>query len=159
MARHLTHVIVHHSLSPDGVTRNADAIRRYHVEHNGWSDVGYHFLVELIGSCYESVTGRPITQNGAHCKELGMNRNSIGVCLIGNFDIAVPNPAQLAELVNLIKHLMSEYKIPARNVLGHREVGKLAGYDWEKIGRTGVRQYKTCPGTHFDMDELRRRLK
>jgi N-acetyl-anhydromuramyl-L-alanine amidase AmpD len=51
----------------------------------------------------------------------------------------------------MIEWLMNLYDIPVENILGHREVGKLAGHDW-RLG-----QFKTCPGKGFDMDKFRAR--
>ena len=53
-------------------------IRRWHVEDNGWSDIGYHYLIDRNGKVEE---GRPLEKAGAHVK--GRNANSIGISLFG----------------------------------------------------------------------------
>ena len=53
-------------------------IRRWHVEGNGWRDIGYH---HLIGRNGEHAVGRPETAIGAHVA--GRNSGTIGICLIG----------------------------------------------------------------------------
>lgn len=53
-------------------------IRRWHVEDRGWSDIGYHFLIDRDGTVVE---GRPIEKVGAHVK--GHNTNTIGISLFG----------------------------------------------------------------------------
>ena len=53
-------------------------IRRWHVEGNGWRDIGYH---HLIGRRGERAPGRPETAIGAHV--IGRNQGTIGICLIG----------------------------------------------------------------------------
>lgn len=53
-------------------------IKDWHVSDRGWSDIGYHFLIDRDGGV---ATGRPIERIGAHTK--GHNTGSIGVCLIG----------------------------------------------------------------------------
>ena len=45
---------------------------------NGWTDVGYHFVVLLDGTVQ---VGRQLKDTGAHC--YGQNKNSIGICYIG----------------------------------------------------------------------------
>ena len=55
-------------------------IRRWHVEGNGWSDIGYHYVIDRNGNIRE---GRPEQGLGAHVN--GRNANSIGICLIGGF--------------------------------------------------------------------------
>ena len=42
--------------------------------------------------------------------------------------------------------------IPQEHVIGHRDAGLMAGFDW----RRG--QYKTCPGRLFDTDAFQKRL-
>ena len=55
-------------------------LKRWHVEDNNWSDIGYHFVIDVDGTV---ATGRPVTRPGAHCR--GKNRRSIGVTLVGGF--------------------------------------------------------------------------
>jgi N-acetylmuramoyl-L-alanine amidase len=145
-------IVIHHSLTDDGNTLDWGAIRRYHIGTNGWDDIGYHYGVEKVDGGYEIVLGRLSDMSGAHCKELGMNMFAFGVCLVGNFD-EVPAPLpQLVKAERLCQYLINEYNIPIQNILGHREVGAMAGFDWKK------HQYKSCPGSQFDMDEFRKRL-
>jgi hypothetical protein len=143
------YIIIHHSLTKDGDTVSWGAIRRYHMEERGWDDIGYHFGIERINGRYEVLIGRMPNVVGAHCKELGMNSNAFGVCLVGNFDEAPPHPDQLFATQLLCAFLCREYHIPPANILGHRDIGLLIGYDW-KAG-----QYKSCPGKLFDIESFR----
>lgn len=54
-----------------------DEIRRWHVEERGWSDIGYHWVIERDGSLK---AGRPENIQGAHT--LGHNKD-IGLCMCG----------------------------------------------------------------------------
>lgn len=146
------YIILHHSLTADGSTVSWDAIRRYHVQERGWDDVGYHFGIEQIGDRYEILVGRMLTETGAHCKELAMNVVGLGICLVGNFDDAPPSGAQLVVLRKLVKSLQEVFGIQTSHVLGHREIGKLSGFDWT------AGQYKSCPGRQFDLNAFRSRL-
>jgi uncharacterized protein with LGFP repeats len=52
---------VHHTASSNDYTREQAAamvrgIYAYHVKSNGWSDIGYNYLVDRYGRAYE---GRP----------------------------------------------------------------------------------------------------
>ncbi|MDT0321733.1 peptidoglycan recognition protein family protein [Streptomyces millisiae] len=59
-------------------------IYRYHVESQGWRDVGYNFFVDKCGTVYEGRAGgvaEPV--QGAHT--LGFNHNSTGVAVLGTY--------------------------------------------------------------------------
>ena len=142
-------VIIHHSLTKDGIVADWEAIRKYHKEVNGWSDIGYHYGIERVGQGILLQVGRPESQTGAHCREMHMNLKSIGICVVGNFDLAPPGLEVMQFLVDIVKRKVAEYGIPFNAILGHREVGLMAGFDWRKG------QYKSCPGKHFNMDLLR----
>ena len=143
------YIVIHHSLTKDGQVNDWPAIRRYHIEMNGWNDIGYHLGVEDVGGQLVLQEGRAIGTVGAHCKEAGMNSWSIGVCVVGNFDVEPPSLAKLYFLRDLCFSLMENYGIPAQNVIGHRDAGLMAGYDWQRG------QFKTCPGRLFPLDSLR----
>lgn len=141
-------IVIHHSFTSDNVLlSDIEAIRKYHIEHNGWSDIAYHFIIDSIsntvGSNFnELLTGRPINIKGSHC--IGYNRNSLGVCVIGNFDLVAPSEEILRVLVDrFLRPYMEVYNIPIANIKGHRE---LTNFD------------RTCPGKLFDLDNLRGRL-
>ncbi len=86
-----TAIVLHCSASQWG---DAEAIRDWHASGNGWSDIGYHYVVlngrrasrlafdpELNGVVEP---GRREGVAGAHCKARGMNSISLGVCVIGS---------------------------------------------------------------------------
>ncbi|MFJ6214597.1 peptidoglycan recognition protein [Streptomyces sp. NPDC092296] len=82
-------VFVHHTATGnDYDCAEADAlirsIYRYHVQSNGWRDIGYNFLVDKCGTLYEGRSGgvaRPVM--GAHT--LGFNSDSTGIAALGTF--------------------------------------------------------------------------
>ena len=43
------YIIFHHSLTKDGTVVDWEAMRRYHEQVNGWSDIGYHYGIERVG--------------------------------------------------------------------------------------------------------------
>ena len=130
-----THIMLHHSLTDDSGSVSWGAIRRYHVETNGWRDVGYHFGVERIGDYNEVLLGRALDEDGAHCYQDLMNRIALGVCFVGNFDLAPPPDEMLRVTARHLRSIMSNLGIPAdeAHVRMHRQHAT----------------YKSCPGTKF----------
>lgn len=129
-----TKIILHHSLTDDGkLLSSFDAIKRYHMEHNGWSDIGYHFLLEYVGGKLIWEEGRDILTHGAHCLE--ENYTSIGICIVGNFD----KDFLTDEHVQMILQKQTELEILLDQnlpILFHREYAP----------------YKTCPGKNITYD-------
>ena len=124
--------IVHHSLTSDSQTVSWGAIRRYHKETNGWIEIGYHYGIELVGDSYEVLVGRPENIAGAHCK--GLNALSIGICFIGNFDLAAPSDEMMIRATEVF------YPILRRLVIVPEDIHPHSAY-----------APKSCPGTMFPM--------
>lgn len=144
---HWQYIVIHHSFTRDeATTRNWDAIRKYHKEINGWADIGYHFGLERDLSGIAVLEGRPLSMDGAHA--IGFNRNGIGICVVGNYDIDPPSADRLEVLRGLVTKLMVQFNIPVDNVIGHRETYLLRG----------VKVEKSCPGANFDMHAFRKSL-
>ncbi|MDX1687062.1 MAG: N-acetylmuramoyl-L-alanine amidase [Candidatus Promineifilaceae bacterium] len=112
LAGWLKTVIVHHSALE--FYQGPQAIQRLHMGQRGWADVGYHFLVDGLGQLYE---GRAFNVRGAHTG--GFNTGSVGVCLLGNFDVVRPATAQLETLRTLADHLREAYTVT--HLAGHRD--------------------------------------
>lgn len=121
--RKITEIILHCSATPEGRPVTVEDIRRWHVENNGWKDIGYHYIIYLDGSIH---TGRPEGTPGAHCK--GHNSQSIGICYIGGLDADGKTPkdtrtdAQRAALKQLTAELTARY--PEATIHGHNEFDK-----------------------------------
>ena len=105
-------------------------VRRWHIEDRGWSDIGYHFLVDRDGTISK---GRPVEQAGAHVA--GHNAEPIGISLFGGHGSDATDsfyehftPEQGAALRKLLDDLQGQY--PA--------ITKISGHN----------QYaaKACPG-------------
>lgn len=137
-----TNIIIHCSATKDSGTVSWGAIRDYH-KNKGWSDIGYHFGVELVGDEYEILAGRMADKQGAHCRAGGMNNRSIGVCCVGDYDNENPPEEMIKKCLVLTRYLMRTYGIKSDRVLGHRE----------------LEPAKTCPGAKFDMELFRAMLR
>ena len=115
--RKLTEIIVHCTATrPDfmaGQSTSAKVaeIKRWHVQDNGWSDIGYHYLIDRDGTV---ATGRPIERDGAHVQ--GRNAGTIGISLFGGHGSAETDdfsenftPDQDRALAGLIDKLRAKY--------------------------------------------------
>ena len=79
--RNINKIIIHCSATKPNMDIGADVIRDWHVNGNGWSDIGYHQVIRRDGT---PEAGRDIARSGAHCK--GHNHDSVGVCMVGGID-------------------------------------------------------------------------
>lgn len=89
----LNRVIIHHTAgaSDYNVSSIEDskvkvrAIQNYHMDNNGWIDIGYHFLVDKLGNNfagrYRAIL-KSYRPKGAHD---GVNSNSFGFCVLGYY--------------------------------------------------------------------------
>ncbi|NBN64121.1 N-acetylmuramoyl-L-alanine amidase [Pannonibacter tanglangensis] len=117
--RHVDTIVVHCSATPEGRPVDVQTIRRWHLAR-GWSDIGYHFVIDLSGRVH---TGRPIAQIGAHVA--GHNAGSIGICYVGGVDANLkPKDTRTIQqkhaLRELIASLCEEYP-SIKTVCGHRD--------------------------------------
>ncbi len=137
---------IHHTAQPadDGGDPAARLrqIQAYHIDSNGWCDIGYHFVVSQSGLVFQgrSDERRP----GAHVGN--QNSGNVGVCLIGNFQQQQVGEAQLNAAAAIVGWVSRTYGIPLERsvVKGHRE--------WPGQGTE-------CPGGDLlgKLDELLRR--
>ena len=123
--REITDIIVHCSATPEGKAYTVEDIRKWHKQQ-GWSDIGYNYVVELDGTVK---LGRDVDISGAHCE--GHNAKSIGICYVGGLENkpGVPTPkqkakdtrtdAQKAALFALLMDLRRLY--PKARIVGHRD--------------------------------------
>ena len=123
--RKLEKIILHCSATPKGRDVSVEDIRKWHVEGNSWSDIGYHFVIELSG---ELKIGRPLGRMGAHVR--GHNRGSIGVCYVGGMDRDMTTPmdtmnrAQEGTFRNLVVALRASWG--ELSLHGHNEFSSKA---------------------------------
>ena len=115
-------VVIHCSATPADMDVGAAEIRDWHVNDNGWRDIGYHWVIRRNGVVER---GRPEEQEGAHT--VGHNRASIGVCMVGGVRreggllVAEDNftVLQWESLRSLVRDLLRRF--PGAEVLGHRD--------------------------------------
>ncbi|MFD7867155.1 N-acetylmuramoyl-L-alanine amidase [Streptomyces sp. NPDC059783] len=113
---------VHYSAGPTSQT--VRQIQNYHMDSNGWSDIGYNFLVDHDGRIFE---GRGWDVVGAHAT--GHNTTHIGACFIGYDGDATPRALSALRALYL-------------------EANRRTGRTLEKTWHSGLSGQSTqCPGS------------
>lgn len=108
-SRRIDKIILHCTATRQGKDYTVDQVRSWHVDGNGWSDIGYHFLIRLDGTVEE---GRPIDRIGSHCT--GQNAHSIGIVYAGGLDSDgnpkdTRTPSQRSAMRSLVDYLKRKY--------------------------------------------------
>ena len=121
--RNIKEIIVHCTATPEGRVETVESIRNIH-KSQGWSDIGYHYLIYLDGSIH---VGRDVNIIGSHC--VGHNTYSIGVCYVGGVDKMMQpkdtrTQAQKKALIDVLKKLKTMY--PKAKIVGHRDYSSKA---------------------------------
>lgn len=135
-------IILHTSATPGDwwkgktVEEMAAEIRRWHVEGNGWKDIGYHRVFAPDGSM---ALGRSLWTVGAHCME--RNRGTLGLCMI---------PTATHNGVKTFSDYFTQEQWDAVHAY-IREVQELTDIKWV----TGHNDYapKECPGFKVETDD------
>lgn len=127
-------LVIHHT---SRVSMNVHEAHEFHQKQRGWSGVGYNFFIEKDGSIME---GRGLYV-GAHA--LGYNRETLGICVTGDFEVEEPTLAQMQAVTALCKQFLDDFNLLPSDVIGHKELEK---------------SDTLCPGKNFDMDEFRMSL-
>lgn len=113
-------IVVHCSATKPSQDIGASEIRKWHVEDNGWSDIGYHQVIRRNGAIE---LGRPLHVSGAHAQ--GFNQHSVGVCLVGGVDSS-NNPVNnfTAKQFDSLEITLDYWKriYSKAKVLGHRDL-------------------------------------
>ncbi len=132
----VTHLVVHHSASANESNDWPAVLRSFwvlHVRGNGWSDIGYNYLIDPDGVLYEGRAGGDGVL-GAHFS--GVNSGTMGVCMVGTFSTVAPTEASVDTLRRMLAWQAEKWKLDAGgqalhaasglmlNVIsGHRDAG------------------------------------
>lgn len=106
------YIVIHCADTPANMDIGAAEIRKWHVEDNGWNDIGYHFVIRRDG---RREKGRDLAITGSHVK--GFNSCSIGICLVGGMGGNNFTAPQFKELGKLVSEMKNKY--PKAEVVGH----------------------------------------
>jgi len=124
---------IHHSgnttnmhVQREDVVADLNGILAAHLQQN-YGDIGYHFIVDYAGRIWE---GRSLAFEGAHVS--GMNKQNMGIVLLGNFEEQEPSSDQIDSLFQLVDSLQCRYALPHGSIYGHCDLGQ-----------------SVCPGKHL----------
>ncbi len=107
----VTHLIVHHGSSPNVASNWAAVVASYfdyHVNTNGWSDIGYNYLVAPDGTIFVGRGGGDNVIGAHYC---GKNTHTMGVCMIGTYNDVLPTDTALQSLVKILAWKAKKEKI------------------------------------------------
>lgn len=136
----VTHVIVHHTATPNDDVNWAARVRAiwyYHANTRGWGDIGYNYVIDPLGNVYEGRAGGEDVVGG-HARSY--NPGTMGVGCLGTYTSA-PVPAPLQETLEaLIAWKASQRGIDplGRSFNNHKVYAHISGH--RDVGQT------TCPG-------------
>jgi len=156
-----THIIVHHSATPSTSNDFPAVVRSiwdFHVNINGWDDIGYNWLIDGNGIIYE---GRGSGTQGAHFS--CMNSGTTGLCMIGNFENSTPTSEAINSLENLIAWEACDKNIIPLNSSNHITSGELlANISGHRDGNDLANSCTNtvCPGENLYplLSEIRERV-
>tara|TARA_R110001606_G_scaffold347973_1_gene497428 strand:- start:7486 stop:7965 length:480 start_codon:yes stop_codon:yes gene_type:complete len=143
--RKINKIIVHCSATSPEMDVDVPTIRRWHVEENGWSDIGYHYVITPDGMLHD---GRPVSKSGAHTR--GQNSNSIGICLVGGLKRHGDGSTE-AEFNFTLKQLITLMQMYDTGFYSDGDTEESFGsYPW--FGHRDFDNKKACPT--FDVSEF-----
>lgn len=121
-----TGFVLHYSLG--STSQSVRSIQDYHINDNGWSDIGYNGLVDEEGTAY---IGRGWDAIGAHAA--GANTPNYGWCYIGRDGMTEAAKATLVEIYDMA----CERSDRTLTRLGHRDLNATTcpgddNYSWWK---------------------------
>lgn len=99
-----THIVIHHqagSANPP-YSNTVKAIWDFHVNGNGWSDIGYNWLIAPDGTIYKGRSWLNGDQNVRGAHTCACNSNKLGICLLGDLTTKLPTASQYESLKNFI---------------------------------------------------------
>ena len=138
-------IVIHHSATPVDDAMNMHRVHKARGMRNG---LAYHFVISN-GSrkAYDGevhIGDRWKKQlDGGHMKKLSDNKTSIGICLIGNFELRAPTAMQMKSLEGLCEYLMRHCRLGPSQVTTH------------KVHHPN---HTVCPGKYFSLPSLRKRI-
>ena len=148
IADELKLAIVHHTAGRNGYAAGEVAaliagIQKYHMDANGWNDIGYNFMVDRFGRVWDARQGG--THNaviGGHA--YGHNTGSTGISVLGDHQAVRPSGAAVEAVTALAAWKLDLHGCDVAapvwyssaaagksgtypRIIGHRDVGAAGG--------------------------------
>ena len=138
-------IVIHHSATPVDDAMNMHRVHKARGMKNG---LAYHFVISngsrkaydgevFIGDRWKGQL------DGGHMKKLSDNKTSIGICLIGNFELRSPTSKQMKSLEGLCEYLMKRCRLGPNQVTTHKVLHP---------------NHTVCPGKYFSLTSLKKRI-
>ncbi len=146
----VTHLIIHHSAGSTTSNDFAAVVRSYwdyHVNSNGWDDIGYNWLVDPNGVLYKGRAWKSENEEnvmGAH--NSGKNGNTAGICFIGNYVSSIPSDMGLDKMAEISAFLCDKYGIDPLGESYHAAIERVND-NIDGHGQSGGGT--ACPGTQL----------
>lgn len=117
-------IAVHCSATRPSMDIGVTEIRKWHVDGNGWSDVGYHLVIRRSGLIE---AGRHMDDIAAHVA--GFNSRALGICMVGGIrDDGEPQDNFTAGQFDalLVALRFCRLYAPTAKIQGHRDFPNVA---------------------------------
>ena len=110
--RSIKYIVVHCTATPQSTT--IESIKNYWRNDLGWSNVGYHYMIQADGTIVQ-IADESLITNGVR----GYNKDSIHVCWIGGKIKDNRTKQQREALIRKLSELKAKY--PQATIQGHRD--------------------------------------
>ncbi|MCA9381714.1 N-acetylmuramoyl-L-alanine amidase [Candidatus Dojkabacteria bacterium] len=116
----VSHIVIHHTATSETPTDGKEEIQYVWTLHatvrdvdpndnvQGWTDIGYNYLVDQEGNVYEGRYGGE-GATGGHVG--GHNIGTVGIALLGNYETLEVTDPEYQALKGLLIELFTKYKI------------------------------------------------
>ena len=128
-------IVVHHTaIANAGDIRSSGEkmqdLYAMHANGRGWGDIGYHYVISDDGKIFEGKAGGDYVVGGhVYCGNIG----TVGIALMGNFELELPTQTQMRSLQWLTARLQKTYNINPKGtvrfhgkdrtpVVGHKDL-------------------------------------
>lgn len=146
------HTVTANEYAPGDVPAILRSMQAYHMDSNGWADIGYNFLVDRFGVIWEGREGG-IDQPVVGAQAQGWNSDSTGISNIGTFTSVAQSAAAVEANARLIAWKLSLHGAPTTGTVplvsgggssNRYPAGRIVSF--QRISGHRDADATTCPG-------------